>query len=185
MQTSPAKPRNRVALLRGINVSGKNKIAMADLRGWAEAMGLEQVGTYIQSGNLVFSSNRASKMLQAELEAAILEKSGLGIPVLVRSAEQWRGYLSANPLPSESEQAPNRLMLCLSKDPPAAEAESELQARAASGEQVRRVGDALWIYFPQGVGSSKLTPAVLDRLAGSSLTARNWRSVQALATMLD
>ena len=75
-------------------------------------------------------------------------------------------------------------MLCLNKEPAAVDAENALQARAAGGEQVRRVGDALWNYFPQGVGSSKLTPALLDRLTGSSLTARNWRSVQALAAML-
>ena len=107
MPSSTADSRNRVALLRGINVSGKNKIAMADLRGWAEALGLQQVATYIQSGNLMFRSELPGEALEELLEATILEKTGLRIPLLVRSAEQWRDYLSANPLLNQGEQAPS------------------------------------------------------------------------------
>jgi uncharacterized protein (DUF1697 family) len=75
------------------------------------------------------------------------------------------------------------VLLALSKLPPKADAAAELQKRAPSGERVLRVGDALWIHYAAGIGTSKLTPALLDRLAGSPVTARNWNTVLKLAEM--
>lgn len=169
--------RTCIALLRGINVGGRNKVPMADLRSLAEGLGWGEVRTYIQSGNLVFEADGKQARLEAALEVAIEERFGLEIPVLVRSAADWQAFVEENPFPEESDSEPNLVMLALPKDPPQAEAVELLEERAAGGERVLRVGDALWIHYASGSGRSKLSPAVLDRCVGSPVTTRNWRTV--------
>lgn len=165
-----------IALLRGINVSGRNKIPMAELRALCAEIGWRDVRSYIQSGNLVFAADDAPAQLEAALEAAIAARFGLRIPVIVRAAAAWPGYIAANPFAGESQREPNRVMLCLTKSPPLDDAAARLQERAADGERIAYAGGALWVYYAQGAGRSKLTPALFDRLAGSPVTARNWRT---------
>jgi len=172
-----------IALLRGINVSGHNKIPMAELRSECGGLGWGDVQTYIQSGNVVFAADAAAAALEAELERAIERRFGLSIPVIVRAATDWPAYVEGNPFPEASEKAPNAVMLALSKAPPKADAEKGLRERATYGEHVVRVGDALWIHFSNGVAKSKLSPALFDRLAGSPVTARNWRTVLKIGEM--
>lgn len=172
-----------IALLRGINVTGHNSIAMAELRSLCASLGWDGVQSYIQSGNLVFRASASQASLETELERAIERQLGLTIPVIVRHTAQWSAYIQGNPFPEASLQEPNRVLLALSKLPPKADAAAELQKRAPSGERVLRVGDALWIHYAAGIGTSKLTPALLDRLAGSPVTARNWNTVLKLAEM--
>jgi uncharacterized protein (DUF1697 family) len=173
-----------VALLRGINVSGRNKVPMAELREVAEVLGLAHARTYIQSGNLLFEADLQPARIEERLEAAIADRFGLSIPVIVRSASQWPGYLAGNPFPQAAEAEPNRLMLMLSKSPPLAGAGGAIRERARDGEQVGLIGDALWVHFPSGAGTSRLSPSLIDRLVGSPVTARNWRTVLKLQEML-
>ena len=173
-----------VALLRGINVGGTRKLPMARLRAICAELGWTEVQTYIQSGNVAFSASGKAAGLEDALERAIAAEFGFEIAVIVRSAAQWCAYPAANPFPKAAEDEPNRLMLHLSKTPPAADAEARIAERAAAGEQVRRVGDAIWIHYPAGVGTTKITPNLLDRAAGSPVTARNWRTVMTLQDML-
>lgn len=171
-------PSTFIALLRGINVTGRNKIAMSDLRSLCADIGWTDVQTYIQSGNLVFNAAVAPPpSLEAELEQAVEARFGLTIPVIVRAAADWPVYIQGNPFPEESGREPNLVMLALSKSPPHQDAASSLQDRVANGERIVQVGDALWIHYPDGVGRSKLSPALFDRLVGSPVTARNWRTV--------
>jgi uncharacterized protein (DUF1697 family) len=173
-----------VALLRGINVSGRNKVPMAELRALAEGLGLVDIKTYIQSGNLIFSADAEAAPLEAKLETAIADRFGIRIPVIVRSASQWPAYAAGNPFPDAAEAEPNRLMLMLSKAPLIADAENRLQERARNGERVKQVEDALWVHFPSGAGTSTLSPSLIDRFVGSPVTARNWRTVVKLRDML-
>lgn len=173
----------RIALLRGINVSGQNKVPMAELRALCAELGWQGVETYIQSGNVVFRSEAPAERLEAELEEGIKGRFGLSIAVLVRDAAAWRGYVDANPFPDASRDEPNRVMLALSKAPPRPDAAAKLGERATAGEQLTLAGGALWAYYPAGAGASKLTPALFDRLAGSPVTARNWRTVLKLAEL--
>lgn len=170
-------PSTFIALLRGINVTGRNKIAMSDLRSLCADLGWTDIETYIQSGNLVFNADAPPASLEVELEQAIEARFGLIIPVIVRTAADWPAYIQGNPFPDESDREPNFVMLALSKSPPHEDAGSSLQDRAANGERIVQVGDALWIHYPDGVGRSKLSPALFDRLVGSPVTARNWRTV--------
>ena len=173
----------QVALLRAVNVGGR-KLPMAGLRALAEELGWREVATYIQSGNLVFSAAGKAEALERKLEEAIAKEFGLDVPVIVRSAGQWRAYAKDNPFPDEAKKEPNRLMMLLSKRAPAAGAEDAIAAKAAAGERVRRAGDALWIHYPEGAGTSKLTPALVDRAIGSPATARNHNTVVKLGEML-
>jgi uncharacterized protein (DUF1697 family) len=172
-----------VALLRAVNVGGR-KLPMAELRALCAELGWQDVATYIQSGNVVFTASGKPDALEKELEIAIAKRFGFESPVVVRTAAQWAGYPPANPFPKAAADEPNRLMLLLSKRPPAKGAEEVIQARAVAGEQVRRAGDALWFHYPEGAGTSKLTPSLIDRAVGSPATARNYRTVVTLLDML-
>src|SRR5687768_16961150 len=99
-----------VALLRGINVTGTNKIPMADLRTHCAGLGWRDVETYIQSGNVVFAADGAAAQLEALLEKEIQKRFGLSIPVIVRSAAQWPKLAASNPYREAAETEPNRLM---------------------------------------------------------------------------
>lgn len=173
-----------VALLRGINVSGQNKIPMAKLRSICTGIKCKDVQTYIQSGNVVFTSVLSAEALEERLEQAIEQEFRFSIPVVVRSASSWRRYVKGNPFPDEAKKEGNWVLLSLSKLPPKANAASELQQRATQGERVVKKGDAIWIHYASGIGRSKLTPAVLDRHVGSSVTARNWRTVLKVDEMI-
>lgn len=172
-----------VALLRAVNVGGA-KLPMAELRGVCGALGWENVATYIQSGNVIFDSPSKPAALEAALEAAVKERFGFERPVIVRSAKQWADYAAGSPFPEEEAERPNYLLLGLAKSPVAAGAAEALQARGAAGEQVRQTRDALWFFFPDGSGVSKLTPKAIEKAAGSPVTTRNWRTVLKIQEML-
>jgi uncharacterized protein (DUF1697 family) len=176
-------PNTFIALLRGINVGGRNLIPMRDLCPLCASLGWQDVQSYIQSGNLVFQASAAPKELEIELERAVARRFDLSIPVIIRKGTAWPGYVRDNPYPDASESEPNHVMLVLSKAPPKAGAAKELQERAMNGERIVQVGDALWVHYAAGVATSKLTPALLDRLVGSPVTARNWRTVLKLQAM--
>lgn len=179
------RQRTFIALLRGINVSGHNKVPMSELRSMCAELGWGDIQTYIQSGNLVFTAGSAPAALEAELERAIVRSFGLLVPVIVRAATDWPAYVKSNPFPEASEREPNLVMLALSKAPPKADAEVGLRERAVNGERIVRVGDALWIHFSNGVARSKLSPGLFDRLVGSPVTTRNWRTVLKLGELLE
>ena len=166
-----------IALLRGINVGGRNKVPMPELRAVCGDLGWEGVATYIQSGNVVFRAGGRPASLEGELERAIEERFDLSVSVVVRAAADWPDYVTGNPFPKASESEPNLVMLALSKEPPKQDAVECLRERAADGERIERFDDALWIHYAGGSGRSKLSPSILDRLVGSPVTTRNWRTV--------
>ena len=174
-----------VALLRGINVGGGNQIKMADLRALAGELGWTRAETYIQSGNLLFEADGERAALEAALETGIERRFGLNIPAIVRAADEWPSFVAANPFPDAAEAEPNRLMMLLSKRPLDPDVAAAIQERARDGERVAAAGNALWIHYAGGAGTSKLTPALIDRLLGSPATARNWRTVLKLQEMLE
>ncbi|MEA3013087.1 MAG: hypothetical protein QOD42_1632 [Sphingomonadales bacterium] len=157
---------------------------MVELRALCAELGWRDVATYIQSGNVVFTAPGKPAALEKILEDAIAERFAFDVPVIIRTAAQWAHYPAANPFPEAARDEPNRLMLLLSRSPPAAGAEGVIQARAVAGERVKRAGDALWFHYPEGAGTSKLTPSMIDRAVGSPATARNFNTVLKLQEML-
>ena len=170
-----------VALLRGINVGGHRKVPMAALRETAEALGLRCVRTYVASGNLVFETDLAAGPLETRLEKAIAEKFGFAVDVVVRSAAQWAALVAANPLKRESETQPNFVHMSTGRRE-ATEADlTSLVAKAGANERVLLAGGAVWIWFGDGAGRSKIG-------TGKSTgvwTARNWRTILAIHEMLQ
>jgi uncharacterized protein (DUF1697 family) len=170
-----------IALLRAVNVGGRT-LKMGPLRDACRAEGLGEVQSHLASGNLLLAAKVAG--LEARLETLIATRFGLAVPVLVRTAARWAAYLEANPFPEVAAREPARLVLLVSRRPPASGAMEALQARAAHGEVVGCCADALAVHYPAGQGTSKLTPALVDRLVGSPTTARNWNTVVALARLV-
>jgi len=174
-----------VALIRGINVGATRKLPMAELRAHCASDGLGEVKTYIQSGNVILSSAESADEVAARLAALITQRFKLDVPVIVRSAAQWQRYAAGSPFADAEAERPNLLHICLSARPLADGAAETLKARATAKEKLAVMDGTLWCDFGESVGTSKLTPALFDKAAGSPVTARNWRTVKALAAMLE
>jgi uncharacterized protein (DUF1697 family) len=182
-----------VALLRGINVGGRNRVAMAALREVVEGLGHTGVATYIQSGNVVFTSAEADPAtLAAALERAVADQLGVRPRVVVLSCEQLTQVVAANPFPGEPN--PRLVHALFWNGPPgteelAAVAAAQRQAREeGSRDEARVVGTTLYLHTPDGYGRSELA-ARLARIGGgrtaATATARNWATVRKLLAMCD
>lgn len=178
MGAAPA--RDWIALLRAINVGGR-RLPMAQLRQIAEGLGWQDVRSYLQSGNLQFRATGAAVELEASLESALASHCGFEVPVLLRSQTHWAELAAGNPFADAAQSRPQLLMLGLAKATLADDAAERLQALAEDGERVIQVGQALWFDFAVSSARSRLTPARIDRCAGSPVTTRNWRTVCALS----
>ncbi len=174
-----------IALLRGINVGGNKRVPMAELRALGEGLGFTQVATYIQSGNLVFTASGTAAKHDAALERVLAKHFGFPVETLVRDARAWSAIVAANPLGQLAEQDPAHVVVGFAQQKLRKEALAELRARAQGAERIELAADALWIHYADGIARSKLSPAVLDRCAGSTVTARNWRTVLELERMLE
>jgi uncharacterized protein (DUF1697 family) len=179
-----------VALLRGINVGGRNRVAMTDLRQIAESLGHTEVATYIQSGNLVFTNTDDNAIGLADaLEQEIAGSLGVQPAVVVLSRADLARVIADNPFPGESN--PKCLHAVFRRDEMTADAiaavaGAEQKARAkGSPDEVIVVGRTLFLRTPEGLGRSELA-AQLARVGSQAAgTARNWATVTKLLTMLD
>jgi uncharacterized protein (DUF1697 family) len=177
-----------IALLRAVNLGSHNKVAMAELRACLEAQGFSGVRTLLQSGNVVFGGGRRrGAALERQLEEAVRVALAVDTPFIVRSREEWNALIAANPFPTEAAGDPGHLLLFCLKDTPAPGAEAALRAAIKGRERARVHGREAYVVYPDGVGQSKLTIAVLERRLGCKGTGRNWNTVlklQALAAAL-
>jgi uncharacterized protein (DUF1697 family) len=174
-----------IALLRGVNVAGQRRVPMAELRELAVSVGCQHAETYIQSGNLVVTAALSPVVLEQQLEAALVDHFGFAVEVIARTAPDFAAYAAGTPFPDAQVERPKLVLLGIGKRAPAPGAVTALRERAIAGERIEIVGDALWFDFVAGSGRSKLTPAVIDRAAGITITTRNWNTVQELAAMAD
>ena len=162
-----------VALLRAVNVGGRGLLAMKDLQALCSELGLGNVRTYIQSGNVVFESDRPEVALKRMLGAAITNKLGRAVQVLIRTSAELKAIVEANPFP---DAQPDQVgVVFLPKPVRSAElAEIVIQGR----EEVRAVGREVFVHYPDGMGRSKLKlPFATDG------TTRNLNTVGKLLDM--
>lgn len=169
-----------VALLRAVNVSGVNRLPMADLRKALAAQGLAGVKTYIQSGNLVFRSDLPAHPLGALIADTIHAEFGFRPPVLMLEAVQIQAALEQNPLAKAAVDPAHLHFFFMEKTLPDA-ALGFLQSVATATEKYAFRGKVLWLYLPDGLGKSKLARRVMA--LPIDVTARNLRSVQAIADL--
>lgn len=168
------------ALLRGINVGGHRIIKMAELRALCTALGYDAVRTLLQSGNVVFrAADDDPSAVGVTLGAAIEERFGFAVDVMVRTAGDLRAVIDHCPFPQAAANDPKRLVATFLAHEADPKAVAELQAGQAGPEQIAPGPGALYIHYPQGIGRSKLTNAVVEKRLGVRGTARNWKTVTA------
>ena len=186
--------RTHVALLRGINVGGQGKVPMAELREVLASLGHQDVATYIQTGNVVFTSPQAdSARLADDLEEAIATRFGLRTGVVVLTRADLARVIADNPYPEAA--SPKMVHAVFRREEPTAEQLAGIEAaeqRArdkGSRDEATVIGRVLFLYTPDGFGRSELA-AQLSR-AGQALTpaaggtARNWATVTKLMSLLE
>ena len=173
-----------VAFLRAVNVGGTAKIAMAELKALAEDIGLADPKTLLQSGNLVFEAgDRSAAAIEDLLEREVAKRLAVETDIMVRTARELNAAMERNPFPKEAKSDPGRLHVHFLKSPVAAAAVASLSRAIKGREVVKGTGREIFIYFPDGAGTSKLTNAVIERHLGARSTARNWNTVTKLSEM--
>jgi uncharacterized protein (DUF1697 family) len=167
-------------LLRGINVGGRKSVPMAALRETCEAIGCTDVGTYIQSGNVVLTSPLAAGKLRARLEEAIADRFGVRSTVVVRTKAELAKVLSGNPFSDAELRSLHVAFLTEKLDRTAAASLSGLEFPP---EELAVRGAHVYLHLPNGMGRAKL-PVALERRLPVPMTVRNWRTVTKLLELV-
>ena len=165
-----------IALLRAVNLGARNKVPMAELRRLVEEAGAEDVGTWIQSGNVVFSQ---SKPDAAKLEAAIEKELGVRTAIVLRSATQMKKLAASHPFGRDTSNS--HVAFFLAK--PRAAAMREVAELDIGDNKYELIGSDVALYYPTGVQGATLTTAKLEKILGIQATGRNWRTVEKLAEL--
>jgi uncharacterized protein (DUF1697 family) len=175
-----------IALLRGINVGGHNKIAMADFHDLCGRLGFENPRTLLQSGNVVLrSASRSASQLERQLETETEKSFGLQIHFFVRTIEEWREIIAANPFPKEAIQDPSHLVVMCFKKSIDSKALDDLRTAIIGPELIKAKGRHAYITYPAGIGTSRLTNVLIEKKLASPGTARNWNTVLKLAAVAN
>jgi uncharacterized protein (DUF1697 family) len=168
-----------VALLRGINVAGRAKVAMADLRQVFIDLGHTDVQTYVQSGNVVFASRGAAARLPEGLERRIAAELGVTTRVIVRNATQLARVVDDNPFARQGAD-PSTLHVTFLAGPAGPGAPTRLEVPGAAPEELFVAGTEIYLHCPNGYGRTKLNNAFIERRLDLAATTRNWRTVTKL-----
>jgi len=172
-----------VALLRGINVAGKNRLSMKDLVAMFAEAGCSEVLTYIQSGNVVFRATEArASRIPVMIAAAISDRLGFRAPVIMRRAGELRAIARGNPFLQAGADAEALHVMFLADRPPSSKI-AALDPRRSPPDEFEVRGREIYLRCPNGVGRSKLTNEYFDTKLSTTSTMRNWRTVLKLVEM--
>jgi len=172
-----------ISMLRGINVSGQKKIRMTELKAMYESLHFKDVETYVQSGNVLFSSTEKNKRKLAEqIEVKIEDFLGYSVKVFIRTVDDFKRVIANNPF-AEINPDPATMHVTFLFEAPSASQLQKLVIPKAESEQYRISGDVVYLYCPDGYGRSKLSNNVIERKLKMSATTRNFRTVNALYDM--
>jgi uncharacterized protein (DUF1697 family) len=173
-----------LALLRGINVGGKNKILMRDLSAIFVEAGCKDVRTFIQSGNVIFSSSaRASARIPGLIAAQITDSFGYKTPVVLRSTVELEDAVSNNPFLKAGSPLESLHVLFLADLPAPSKIEALDPHRSPGDEYIVR-GRQIYLRLPNGAADTKLTNAYFDARLATTSTGRNWRTVTKLLELM-
>ena len=174
-----------VALLRGINLGGRNRLAMKELVDIFLAAGCHDVGTYIQSGNVLFSAPASVlKRLPSHVTQDIAARFGIKVPVILRSAEEMAQTIRDNPFP-EKDQSEKALHVYFLTALPSASAVEKLDPDRSPPDIFRVIRREIYVHLPNGMARTKLTNAYFDAKLSTTSTARNWATVCKLFEMMQ
>jgi uncharacterized protein (DUF1697 family) len=174
----------QIALLRGINIGARNRVAMPKLRKLLEEAGFEDVGTYLQSGNVVLSSDLTEKGLARKVKRVVADSFGLEVEVVVRSRNELAKVVRLNPL-GDIATNPKRYQVSFLAKKPSRAVVRELTELAAPSEKLVARGRELYAWHPAGVARSKLWARLAGKQLGVVATARNWTTVTSLLELAD
>lgn len=173
----------RIALFRAVNLGPKTKLEMAKLREMAAELGLKDPRTLIASGNLVFDGGaKKDAALEKQLEKETAARFGLKTDIFVRDVPAWGEIVAANPFPRQAEDDPAHLVAMVLRDEPSSDAALQT-ALEGKTERAVVIGRCAYLYYPDGIGTSRVTAALIERKLGTTGTARNWNTVRKLETL--
>lgn len=174
-----------LALLRGINVSGKNLIKMSELRDLLISNEFVDVQTYIQSGNIIFRHKMEStSVLESKVNKVILNGFQLQIPVIIKSQNELINAINGNPFPEVIEKDYNKLLLVFLKETPTAQNIKSLSAMSFTDEKFVIKENLIYLFFKNGSGKSKMNNNFLESKLKVQSTARNWNTILKLDKLL-
>jgi uncharacterized protein (DUF1697 family) len=172
-----------VALLRGVNVGGKNSLPMKDLARMFADAGCTDVRTYIQSGNVIFRTPRTASGIADKITAAIEKRFGFRVPVILRTSEQLLQTIRGNPFLAGGVDA-KWLHVYFLADPPKAGTIASLDPARSAPDAFHVLGQEIFVHLPNGMARTKLTNAYFDSKLSTTCTARNWATVLKLSEMM-
>ncbi|NDJ53394.1 MAG: DUF1697 domain-containing protein [Chloroflexi bacterium] len=174
-----------ISLLRGINVGGNKRIKMADLRTLYQSLGLTNVQSLLQSGNVSFESDLADHgAITAMIEAEIQRAYAFEVRVLLRNAEEFRSSLEKHPFTAAQLQEPTKLLISYLSTMPTDTDIKTLKSGYDGSEDILWRGKELYVFYVNGMARSKLTNLYIERKLGMVSTGRNWNTVTKIVNLL-
>ena len=175
-----------ISFLRGINVGGRNKIKMADLRALYASLGFHDTRTLLQSGNAIFATDETDlARAQQRIEAGIQERFGFAVDVVLRRADDFRSTLARHAFTQAQLEEPGKVVFVFLSAEPIAAAVEKLRESNPGREIIHSAGRELFIFFTDGQARSKLNNSRIERALGLHSTARNWNTCQKILKLLE
>ncbi len=175
-----------VSLLRGVNLGPYNRVKMNALRGLYERLGLQEVRTLLQSGNVVFrTDNRNLGQLTREIESAIEKQFSFSAPVVLRTAGELQNVVANNPFAGRQDLDPAKLLVTFLTSRPTSEGCKKVAALDTGSEEVHVSGREVYIYYSNGLARPKVSWTTIDKMLGTTGTGRNWNTVVKLSTVAN
>jgi uncharacterized protein (DUF1697 family) len=173
-----------ISVLRGINVSGQKLIKMDALRKTYENLGIRDVKTYVQSGNVVFNvSETEPDKLEQLIYNQVVKDFGFEVPVIVLTAEKLKQVVDNNPFVNDLDKDPTYMHFTFLSATPSNFDKSVIESKKQDGEEISFSGDAVYLYCPNGYGRTKLNNNFLETRLKVTATTRNWKTVNELLKM--
>lgn len=175
-----------ISLLRGINVGGNKIIKMEALRALYETLGFTDAKTLLQSGNVVFQSDLTNRHeIATSIEQGIETTFNCQSMLFIRTMTEWQAIVANHLFTEDALQDPSKLLVTFLMETPSKDALQGLMDSHDGPEVIRHQGRELYIYYPDGMGKSKLSNPVIERKLKILGTGRNWNTVMKLLRLAE
>lgn len=176
-----------ISFLRGVNMAGHFPLKMTDLSDMYKDLGFKDTETYIQSGNVIFTcpANLQRAEITEKIEAAVLNKFGYAVPVMIRTVDDIKKIIAENPFISESKFDPSKMVAILLYEKPT---EAQIQKMVNINyppDKFAISGNEIFVYCPDGFGKSKLYTNFFEKKMGVTGTARNWKTITTILSLAE